>query len=145
MNANKISPSTNMVGASKKIRKKKGASKKAQSKAATKIQSKWRKRKAAAVKKCETKACKVEGRQAFKSYLASFTINNSEDIQGFKGFDLLRRFRPTLLEFINKHKGIKYYPSVQDSGSFPRGGSQSYLYADLPMQGWWVVDSGPLD
>jgi hypothetical protein len=25
------------------------------------------------------------------------------------------------------------------------GGSQKYLYADLPMQGWWVVDSGPLD
>jgi hypothetical protein len=27
----------------------------------------------------------------------------------------------------------------------PVGGSQKYLYADLPMQGWWVVDSGPLD
>jgi hypothetical protein len=26
-----------------------------------------------------------------------------------------------------------------DSGSFPRGGSQKYLYADLPMQGWWVA------
>eukprot|EP01047_Picozoa_sp_COSAG01_P032443 COSAG01_NODE_2345_length_7860_cov_23.900528_9_plen_112_part_00 len=27
---------------------------------------------------------------------------------------------------------------VLDSGSFPRGGVQKYLYADLPiMQGWW--------
>eukprot|EP01047_Picozoa_sp_COSAG01_P009259 COSAG01_NODE_378_length_17882_cov_62.690344_6_plen_179_part_00 len=29
--------------------------------------------------------------------------------------------------------------ALQDSGSFPRGGVQRYLYADLRMQGWWVA------
>jgi hypothetical protein len=37
------------------------------------------------------------------------------------------------------------WPGMQDWTFSPRGGSQSYLYADLPMQGWWVVDSGSLD
>jgi hypothetical protein len=80
--------------------------------AARKIQQRWRKRKSKP-KKCETEKCKIEGRQAFKGYLSSYKLSNTENIKGFKGFELLLRFVPTLQYFVDKHKGIKINTNVQ--------------------------------
>ena len=52
-------------------------------------------------------------RTAYKSYLASFTLNNHKRLQGFKGFDLLQQFTPVLSELIAKHGGIKFHASAR--------------------------------
>ena len=59
------------------------------------------------VKKSKVK-CIVESREAFRRFMASFTMHNTERVKGIKGFELLHRFLPTLTQYLTEHKGIKF-------------------------------------
>eukprot|EP01048_Picozoa_sp_COSAG05_P018477 COSAG05_NODE_2710_length_2741_cov_1.654807_2_plen_702_part_01 len=64
------------------------------------------------VKKTKTK-CTVESREAFRRFLASFTMHNTERVKGIKGFELLHRFMPKLTQYLSEHKGIKFQACVK--------------------------------
>ena len=56
---------------------------------------------------------KVATRMSYKSYLACHSLSNVQKIKGFKGFDLLRNFKPQLQEALTKHGGVKAYPAAR--------------------------------
>ena len=51
----------------------------------------------------------IEGRTAYKNFLASFTIQNSMNLKKLNGFKLADRFLPTLEKYLTEHNGIKFY------------------------------------
>ena len=84
---------------------------KRQNKAATKLQALARgkrDRRAATVKKQQKQ---VRGRSAYKSYLSSFTIDNTQKIGGFSGLDLLFNFHPQIETSLREHGGLKVHIS----------------------------------
>ena len=84
---------------------------KQQNKAATKLQALARgkrDRRAATVKKQRKQ---VRGRSAYKSYLSSFTIDNTQKIGGFSGLDLLSNFNPQIEQSLKEHGGLKIHMS----------------------------------
>jgi hypothetical protein len=52
-------------------------------------------------------------KQSYKGYLACHTLNNVAKVEGYKGFELLRKFKPLLEEALQKHKGLKVYPAAR--------------------------------
>ena len=50
-------------------------------------------------------------KQSYKGYLACHTLNNIAKVEGYKGFELLRKFKPLVEEALQKHKGLKVYPA----------------------------------
>ena len=84
---------------------------KRQNNALTKLQALARgkrDRRAATVKKQQKQ---VKGRSAYKSYLSSFTINNTQKIGGFSGLDLLHGFQKQLEQSLKDHGGLKIHIS----------------------------------
>ena len=70
---------------------------KQQNTAATKLQALARgkrDRRAATVKKQQKQ---VRGRSAYKSYVSSFTVDNTQKVGGFAGLDLLLDWHPSYL------------------------------------------------
>eukprot|EP01051_Picozoa_sp_SAG22_P002406 SAG22_NODE_105_length_20045_cov_23.373308_15_plen_177_part_00 len=62
------------------------------------------------------KAPTIEGRTAFKNFLASFTIHNHTNLKKLNGFNLLDQFIPTLQKYLQEHNGIKFYFSSSNLG-----------------------------
>ena len=84
---------------------------KQQNTAATKLQALARgkrDRRAATVKKQQQR---VKGRSAYKSYIASFTVDNTEKLGGFNGLELLHSFKPQIEKSLKKHGGLKIHIS----------------------------------
>ena len=82
-----------------------------QNKAVTKLQALARgkrDRRAATVKKQQKQ---VRGRSAYKSYMSSFTMDNTQKVGGFAGLDLLHNFIPQIEQSLKKHGGLKYHIS----------------------------------
>ena len=55
----------------------------------------------------------IATRLSYKSYLACHTLNNVGKVKGYKGFELLRKFKPQLEAAMAKHKGLKVYPAAR--------------------------------
>ena len=73
-----------------------------QNKAVTKLQALARcgkrDRRAATVKKQQKQ---VRGRPAYKSYVSSFTVDNTQKVGGFASLDLLHNFHPQIEHYIS--------------------------------------------
>ena len=61
------------------------------------------------VKPKKPKAPAIEGRTAFKNFLASFTVHNHTNLKKLNGFKLLDLLIPTLQKYLQEHNGIKFY------------------------------------
>ena len=84
---------------------------KRQNKAATKLQALARgkrDRRAATVKKQQKQ---VRGRSAYKFYLSSFTVDNTQKVGGFSGLELLHNFIPQIEQSLKEHGGLKIHIS----------------------------------
>ena len=55
------------------------------------------------------KALTIEGRTAFKNFLASFTVHNHTNMKKLNGFKLMDMLKPKLVEYLQIHNGIKFY------------------------------------
>jgi hypothetical protein len=53
----------------------------------------------------------IEQRYSYKPYLAALTLHNLDKLPGNKGIELIKKFEPTLREYMRKHGGIKYHIS----------------------------------
>ena len=51
----------------------------------------------------------ITGRKAYKSYVASYTQQNSQEIPGFSGLSLLFNFVPQLTADFQRHGGLKIH------------------------------------
>ena len=84
---------------------------KRQNNAVTKLQALARgkrDRRTATVKKQQKQ---VRGRSAYKSYLSSFTVDNTQKLGGFSGLDLLFNFHPQIEKSLKEHGGLKIHIS----------------------------------
>ena len=63
--------------------------------------------------KKETTIPVIEQRTSYKNYLAAFTLVNLDKLPGNKGIQLIKKFEPTLREYVRKHGGIKYHISTR--------------------------------
>ena len=57
----------------------------------------------------KSKALTIEGRTAFKNFLASFTVHNHTNMKKLNGFKLMDMLKPKLVEYLQIHNGIKFY------------------------------------
>ena len=55
----------------------------------------------------------VKERSSFKNYMASFSIDNTKNIKGYQGLQLINGFRPKLEAMRAMHGGLKFYVDVQ--------------------------------
>ena len=62
----------------------------------------------------------ITGRSAYKSYVASYTQQNSQEIPGFSGLSLLFNFVPQLTADFQKHGGIKIHVSALGRNYYSR-------------------------
>ena len=67
----------------------------------------------------EHKGPKIKKRSAYKSYVASFTEENTEHIPGFDGLQLLQDFIPHVQSSLKKHHGLKIHISA--TGLYRKG------------------------
>ena len=119
---------------------------KQQNTAATKLQALARgkrDRRAATVKKQQQR---VKGRSAYKSYIASFTIDNTQKLGGFSGLDLLHSFKPQIEQSLKQHGGLKIHissiglyrkavnPKVKDYNKLPDDELQSFWHTTHIVQ-----------
>ena len=49
---------------------------------------------------------RVKGRSAYKSYIASFTMDNTEKLPGFNGLNLLHSFKPQIEKSLKNYGGL---------------------------------------
>eukprot|EP01051_Picozoa_sp_SAG22_P016403 SAG22_NODE_2310_length_2732_cov_60.443980_5_plen_161_part_00 len=61
------------------------------------------------VKPKKPKGPTVEGRTAFKIFLASFTVHNHNNLKKLNGFKLIDQLIPTVQKYLQEHNGIKFY------------------------------------
>ena len=94
--------------------------------AATKLQALVRGKLARRTATAKKQQKQVKGRSAYKSYLSSFTLDNTEKVGGFAGLNLLHSFQPQLEQSLKEHGGLKihissiglYRKSVQEGDDF---------------------------
>ena len=55
----------------------------------------------------------VKERSSFKKYMASYSIDNTKNIKGYQGMQLINGFRPKLQAMRALHGGLKFYVDVQ--------------------------------
>ena len=55
---------------------------------------------------------RVSGRSAYKSYLTSYTLENTQRLMGWYGLTLLQNFTPQATADFEKHGGLKVHVSV---------------------------------
>ena len=79
--------------------------------AATKLQALVRGKLARRTATAKKQQKQVKGRSAYKSYLSSFTLDNTEKVGGFAGLDLLHSFQPQLEQSLKEHGGLKIHIS----------------------------------
>ena len=58
--------------------------------------------------KGKEKGCPITSLCAFRECLASYSLENTNDIKGMLGFNLLYQFTPKLEQHLAKHKGFKF-------------------------------------
>ena len=56
---------------------------------------------------------KVASRLSYKNYLSCHTIHNLNKVKGYKGFELLQKFKPQLTSALKEHGGLKVYPAAR--------------------------------
>lgn len=56
---------------------------------------------------------KVASRLSYKNYLSCHTIHNLNKVKGYKGFELLHKFKPQLTSALKEHGGLKVYPAAR--------------------------------
>eukprot|EP01048_Picozoa_sp_COSAG05_P030409 COSAG05_NODE_10546_length_559_cov_2.967391_1_plen_125_part_00 len=79
--------------------------------AATKLQALVRGKLARRTATAKKQQKQVKGRSAYKSYLSSFTLDNTEKVGGFAGLNLLHSFQPQLEQSLKEHGGLKIHIS----------------------------------
>ena len=55
---------------------------------------------------------RVSGRTAYKSYLTSYTMENTQRLMGWQGLSLLQNFTPQATSDFKKHGGLKVHVSA---------------------------------
>eukprot|EP01046_Picozoa_sp_COSAG06_P046887 COSAG06_NODE_6715_length_2812_cov_706.046812_1_plen_174_part_10 len=63
--------------------------------------------------KPEPKPPEIFSSSSYKSYLSCHTLNNIEKVMGYAGLDLFTRFRAVMLAAVQKHGGLKVYPTAR--------------------------------
>ena len=84
---------------------------KIQAAAATKLQTHHRAQQAKRVT-AALRSSAVSARSAYKSYLGSHTVNNTRNLPGWDGLEMLYHFLPTLKETFAKYQGLKVHLSA---------------------------------
>ena len=77
--------------------------------AATKLQALARGKRDRRTATVKTQQKQVRGRSAYKSYLSSFTVDNTQKVGGFSGLELLHNFIPQIEQSLKEHGGLKIH------------------------------------
>jgi hypothetical protein len=94
-----------------------------QAAAATKLQAHHRSQQ---VRRLTAARAAVSARTAYKSYLGSFTVQNTSYLPGLAGLELLEHFKPTLKETFAKYKGLKVHLSAVARYNMGFGGDEDF-------------------